>query len=335
MRLKNILFLSLLFQSAVFSEKYGPYDLAFPSAVSAGTASLGVGQENSSSNLYTNPSLLSNENKSILDGGLSVSTNQNKYNALRPTSLGFYVPINATSGVGLTGKQSFYQNFPSGYDSMSNYTYSFFGSFKLNDNWNASIGIGPSVVYRGGYQSSYSISPQASLSYKKEKHLVGAFFQSTGKFRLEGYRSADSLRERIPEFFAIGYSYDLGQTKIYTEIRKIFWEYSSFKLNGNNSKPPLDRGIGAEFKYSLGFNHSISDTNFQIRSGIELGGFYNEKGQNKRSVGLAIGGSWKVYQSKEEDSFLIHFAIVNYSIFSKSGGRQPETQFYFSGSYLY
>lgn len=335
MRLKNILFLIILISHSILAEKFGSYDLAFPNTTSAGTASLGVGLEDASANLYTNPALLSNQNKYVIDGGIGFATNQSKYNAVRPISAGFYIPINDKTGVGVTGKQTFYQNFPGGYDSMINYTFAFFGSYKINENWNASLGIGPSIVFRGGYQSNYSISPMGSISYKNGNHLIGILIQSVGKFREEGYRGADSLRERLPEYTAFGYSYKWGQTTIYSEARKIFWEKSSFHLNGSNSNPNLDRGIGAEIKLSLGATRSILDSNFLVRSGFEVGGFYNDKGQNKRSLALALGASWKLYQTENQESFFLHLAVVNYSIFSKSGGRQPESQLYFSGTYTF
>jgi len=335
MRLKNLLFLALILAYPLFAEKYGPYDLSFTHASSAGMASLGVGVNAPSANLYSNPAILSSNQKYIIDGGVTVSTNQGKYSALKPLSAGFYIPVDAKNGWGVTGKQTYYQNFPGGYEAMSNYTFSFFWTYKFSENWNGSIGIGPSVVYRGGYQSSFSLSPTASLSYKKEKHLVGLTMQSPGAFRLEGYRGVDNLKERLPEYAALGYSYQLQQTLIYSEIRKIFWERSTFDLNGQSSRPSLDRGLGAEVKLSLGLEQTIKDSPFQIRAGFESGGFYDTKGINQRSLGLAAGVSWNVFSTKEEEVFKIHLALVNYSIFSKSGGRQPESILFLSTSYLF
>ena len=335
MRLKNLLFLVLIHTYPLFAEKFGSYDLSFTHASSAGMAGLGVGKIDPSSNLYSNPALLSSNQKYIVDGAITVSTDQGKYSAVKPLSAGFYIPVDSKNGWGVTGKQSYYQNFPGGYDTMSNYTFSLFWSYKFSENWNGSFGIGPSVVYRGGYQSSFSISPTASLSYKKEKHLVGLIMQSPGAFRLEGYRGVDNLKERLPEYAALGYSYQLQQTVIYSEVRKIFWERSSFDLNGQSSRPSLDRGLGAEVKLSLGLEQTIKDSPFQIRAGFESGGFYDTKGINQRSLGLAAGVSWNAFSTKEEEVFKIHLALVNYSIFSKSGGRQPESILFLSTSYLF
>ncbi len=335
MGLKNILFLSFILTLPLSADKFGPYDLGFTHAAPAGMASLGVALNDTGSNLYNNPSLLASNQKYIVDGGLTFSANQGSYSPLKPLSAGFYIPIDSRTGWGATGKQTYYQNFPGGFDTMTNYTFSFFWSYKLSEKWNGSVGIGPSVIYRGGFQSSYSLSPTASLSYKNEKHLLGLMMQSPGKFRLEGYRGVDNLKERLPEYAAVGYSYQLQQTLIYSEVRKIFWERSSFALNGQNTKPSLDRGFGAEIKLSLGAQHSLKDSPFQIRTGFELGGFYDSKGVNRRSLGLAMGFSWKVFRTEEDESLSLHIAIVNYSIFSKSGGRQPESILYLSTSYLF
>jgi hypothetical protein len=335
MRLKNLLFLTCILTTSLSAEKFGPYDLSYTHATPAGMASLGVGLNDPGSNLYSNPSLLASNQKYILDGGLTLSGNQGKYSPVKPLSTGFYVPVDNKNGWGATGKQTFYQNFPGGNDAMSNYTFSFFWTYKFSEKWNGSVGIGPSVVFRGGYQSSYSLSPTASLSYKNEKHLLGLTVQSPGKFRLEGYRGVDNLKERLPEYAAIGYSFLFQQTTIYSEVRKVFWERSSFDLNGQNSRPSLDRGLGAEVKVSLGAQHSVKDSPFQFRTGFELGGFYDSKGVNRRALGLAAGISWKAFTSEEDESLSLHLAIVNYSIFSKSGGRQPESILYLSTSYLF
>ncbi len=335
MRLKNILFLSLVLNTSLFSQKFGPYDLSLPHAASAGMASLGVGIHEPNSNLYTNPALLSSNTKRIVDGSLGVSTNQGKESSLKPLTAGFYIPIDEKYGWGITGKQTFYQNFPGGYDTMSMYAFSIFWSYKFSENWNGSVGVGPSVVLRGGYNSSYSLSPTLSLSYKNGNHLLGFSLQSPGKFRLEGYRGVDNLRERLPEFAAIGYSFQKGQTLIYSEARKIFWEKSSFELNDVNSKPNLERGLGAEVKLSLGLEYSFKEIPFQIRTGIETGGFYDEKGVNRRAGGISAGVSWKIFKTKEEDSLRLHFAVLNYSILSRSGGRLPESLFYLSLGYLF
>jgi len=335
MRLKNILFLSLALNTSLFSQKFGPYDLSLPHATSAGLASLGVGMNEPSSNLYTNPALLSSNSKRIVDAGVGVSTNQGRESSLKPMSGGFYIPIDEKYGWGITGKLTFYQNFPGGYDTMSMYAFSIFWSYKFSENWNGSVGIGPSVVLRGGYNSSYSLSPTVSLSYKNGNHLLGFFTQSPGKFRLEGYRGVDNLRERLPEFAAIGYSFQRGQTLFYSEVRKIFWEKSSFELNDANSKPNLDRGIGAEAKLSAGIQYNFKESPFQIRTGIETGGFYDEKGVNRRAGGIAAGVSWKIFKTKEEDSLNLHFTVLNYSILSRKGGRLPETLLYTSMSYFF
>lgn len=335
MGLKNILFLVLIILSPLYAENFGPYDLGFTHAVSAGMGSLGVGFNSPGSSLYSNPSLLASNQKTIVDGGLIFSGSQGNFSPLKPLSAGFFIPIDSKSGWGATGKQTYYQNFPGGLASMSNYTFSFFWTYQFSEKWSGSFGIGPSVVYRGGYQSSFSLSPTASISYKNEKHLVGLIVQSPGKFRLEGYRGVDNLKERLPEFAAIGYSYQWKDTILYSEMRKIFWERSSFDLNGQNTKPGLDRGLGAEIKFSLGAEHSFKDSNFQLRTGFESGGFYDSKGINRRSLGLALGLSWKVFSTQEDESLKVHFAIVNYSIFSKSGGRQPESIIYLSTSYLF
>ncbi|MBK8393933.1 MAG: hypothetical protein IPL26_01635 [Leptospiraceae bacterium] len=333
--MKNILLVLFLTNTPVFTEKYGPYDLSLTHPTSAGLASFGVGMQNLSSNLYNNPAFLSSKSKYIIDGGIGFATNEGKYTPIKPMSLGFYVPSNEKFGWGITGKESFYQNFPGGYDRMSAYGFSLFGSYKITENWNVSLGIGPSVVYRGGFQSNYSMNLSASLSYQNNNHTIGISGQSIGKFRLTGYRGVDTLKEKLPEIVGIGYGYTWGQTLFYLEGRKVFWEKSTFDLNKNNSKPDLERGLGAEIKISSGIQYSIKDSALQLRTGIESGGFYNEKGINRRAAGLALGASWNYKTADEEEIIGIHLAIINYSIFSEKGGRLPESILFSALSYIF
>lgn len=251
------------------------------------------------------------------------------------TSFGFYIPSGENFGWGLAGKQVFYQNFPGGYDRMSAYALSLFGSYKISENWNISLGVGPSVVWRAGYQSNYSISATASVSYQNKNHTFGFSGQTVGKFRLEGYRGVDAVKERLPEIAGLGYGYNWGQTLFYLEGRKIFWEKSTFDLNNENSKPNLDRGLGAEIKLSSGIQYSIKDSRMQIRTGAETGGFYDEKGVNRRAAGLALGASWNYKSADEDEMISIHLALLNYSVFSKKGGRLPESLLFLSVSYMF
>jgi hypothetical protein len=335
MRLKNILFLAFSFTLPISAGTFGSYDLSMTHAAPTGMAALGVGLMEPGANLYSNQALLSYQNKYVTDGGIGLSVNQGKYSPAKPISVGFYAPLDEKSGWGITGKQIFYQNFPGGYDLMSAYSVSIFYSYKFSENWNASVGIGPSTVFRGGFQSNYSISPLASLSYKKENHLLGLIVQSPGKFRLEGYRGVDSLKERLPEFAAIGYAYTRGQTLIYSELRKIFWEKSSFELNEEIYRPNFERGLGAEIKLSLGLQYSFKESPLQIRTGIETGGFYDNNAVNRRAAGLAAGFSWKILKAEEDSLLSVHVAILNYSIFSNKGGRQPESLLYLSLGYSF
>ncbi|MBP7283384.1 MAG: hypothetical protein KBA66_17490 [Leptospiraceae bacterium] len=336
MSLKNILLVLLsLTSSALYSEKYGSYDISFTHPVSAGMASLGIGFNNPSSSLYNNPAFLSSSSKYVVDGGIGVSANQKKFSPGMPTSFGFYIPSTENFGWGLNGKQVFYQNFPGGYDRMSAYTFSLFGSYKISENWNISLGVGPSVVFRAGYQSNYSIGATVSVSYQNKNHTLGISGQTIGKFRLEGYRDVDALKERLPEIAGLGYGYNWGQTLFYLEGRKIFWEKSTFDLNNENSKPNLDRGLGAEIKLSSGIQYSIKESRMQLRTGVETGGFYDEKGLNRRAGGIAIGASWNYKSADEDEMISIHLALLNYSIFSNKGGRLPESLLFLSVSYIF
>jgi hypothetical protein len=332
MKFFKILFV-LLFASKIFSENsFSPYSLnTFPSS-SAGLMSLGVGLGNSNSSLYSNPANLVKENRSLLDAGLNLHSWQNTYSALLPASGGFFVQQEKSWGYGINFKQNFSRQFPDS-EKMISYNSSLFFAFQLNENFSISLGIGPSVVFRNNFQSSYSWSPFFSFAYTNGKHRIGGLLQSSGKFRYDIYRGSDFLIERLPEYFAFGYSYSLKKDlQIYYEIRKIFWESSQFVLNERDNKPYTERGLGAEIQNSLGFQKKMDSIPLLFQTGIELGGVYDQNGRNKRSLGIGFGISYFLQDAEKNDSYAFSFSIQRQGVFSKSGDRSPENLFNFSAT---
>ena len=270
------IFFFLFIASKIFSENsFSPYSLNTFHPSSAGLMSSGVGLGNSPSSLYSNPANLVKENRSVLDAGLNLNSSQNKYSALLPASGGFFVQQEKSWGYGINFKQNFSRQFPDS-EKMISYNSSLFFAFQLTENFSISLGLGPSVVFRNNFQSSYSWSPFLSFAYANGKHRIGGLLQSSGKFRYDIYRGSDFLIERLPEYFVFGYSYSLKKNlQIYYEIRKVFWESSQFILNERNSKPHTERGFGAEIQNSLGFQKQMTSIPLRFQSGLELGGVYD------------------------------------------------------------
>jgi hypothetical protein len=289
----------------------------------------GVGL-NSISSLYSNPSSLLNANRNLVDFSLALPFSDSKSGALLPTSAGFFINYENKWGYGVRVKQSLYKDFP--FESK-NYTYtsSLLISYAISTRINWSGGIGPSSLFRNNVQSNYSWSYFSSFSLEKERHSFGLSLESFGAFKLEGYRGSDTLKERPPELLLLGYQYKLAtHTSFYGEARRLFYERSIFDLNGENAKPKLERGFGAEIQSSAGILANLNE-NWSFRTGIEYSGIFDPNGKNLKSIGLGFGFSYKLFE-EEEEKYRFHFSLQRIGLTSKSGGRNPETLLYLSAS---
>ena len=332
---KNLKFFSLifyfLFHQNVYSGAYSSFSPSYLHSESASIMSMGVAI-NSISSLYSNPSLLLSSNRNLVDLSLALPFSESKSGALLPTSAGFFVNYENQWGYGVRVKQSLYKNFPFE-DKNYTYTSSVFISYALMPKLKISGGVGPSSLFRNNVQSNYSWTYFSSISFEHERHHLGLSLESFGSFKLEGYRGSDSLKERLPELLLFGYLYKLSTNyTFYGEARRLFYERSVFDLNGENAKPKLDRGLGAELQLSGGILTNLNEK-WSLRTGMEYSGIYDSNGKNLKSIGLGLGFSYKIFE-EEEESYRLHFSIQRIGLYSKSGGRNPETMLYLSASSL-
>lgn len=335
MRIQNILLFFFISSNSLFAQFYS-YDLSPNHASSAGIASIGTGLSNSGANLYNNPSLLTFTDKQVVDFTLAVpSQGIGSYSAMKPTSAGFYIPmIDTNSGWGISFKETFSRNYPYS-EKMSQYAVHGFWVYSPVETFSFSLGIGPSTVLRNDIQSSVSLSPTVSATYKpSEKHTLAILLESPGKFRQDKFRNSDKLRERLPEYIVIGYSFSMQNWILYSELRKIFTERIQYDLNDLNEKPSLLRGAGAEVKGSLGLKYQFSGIPLDISTGLEFGGVYERKGQIQRGTGTGFGISYQPISNPTGNSLKLTFSILDYSLLTPKTGRIPETNFYFSCSLL-
>ena len=325
---RNFIFVSLI-TAVKISAQYSSFDTSFNHPVSAGMASNGVALREKQNAIYNNPALLSYEKKSVLDGSALVSVQDNVYAPLRPGTAGFYIPLANNYGIGTAFKQVYANNFPDK-DRMFSYSTHVFFSYSWNENFSLAAGLGPATSFRSYTQSNFSWSGSVYLSYKTEKITFGGGLESGTKLRYEGYRGSDKLEETLPERLILGFGYQLNDSiLLYFEGRRIFWERSRFVLNERPEKPSFDRGLGAEEKISAGTRYLVSsEYKFFLRAGLELTGVYDNNGVNRRGAGLGFGGSVAIAPSVFGESLGVDFAILDYSILSKSGGREPETIFF-------
>ncbi|MCE9501671.1 MAG: hypothetical protein K8R21_14405, partial [Leptospira sp.] len=245
--------------SVQLSAQYASFDSSFNHPVGAGMASNGVALPEKQNALYNNPALLSYEKKGVVDGSLFVSGQDNVYSAVRPVSAGFYIPLEKNYGLGVSFRQVYANNFPDK-DRMYSYSGHVFFSYSFNENLSLAAGAGPSTAFRSYVQSNYSLSGSAYLSYKTGKVTFGAGLETGGKFRYTAYRESDKLEETLPERLIVGFGYQLNDSfLLYFEGRRIFWEHSRFILNERPSRPPFDRGFGAEEKVSAGTRYLVSN----------------------------------------------------------------------------
>ncbi|MCB1192742.1 MAG: hypothetical protein H7A23_24390 [Leptospiraceae bacterium] len=322
-----ILFFSLTTQ--VFSQ-YSSYNLLPNNATSAGLASSGIALDEKLSSLYANPSLLANSENHIIHIGGTTAAQGNSFNAVRPLGVGFYTGINDHSGWGIKAEQMYYKNYPN--DSrLFNYGVYLFGSYRWKNNWFMSLGVGMAYLYREEERSNSSFSPSAQVSYKSPKFVLALSYKTQGKYDLK-YRGSDELKEKLPDFLTLGFQYSINpKFTSYSEVTRIFWENSTFKLNKEDERPKFDRGLGTEIKFSTGLQYTHSPK-LKLRGGFEFGGMYNEKGQNERTTAFAAGFSYFPFLKDQNEKLSVNFAFLDYSILNKNK-REPETIFFLSFGY--
>lgn len=320
--------------SQIVSAQYAPYSLQPVEPVAASMAASGIALSNKNSALYANPSLLLHHNQNMITGGVGFSGQGGSTSAVFPY-FAFYDAVDKEWGWGLRLQKDFSQNFPGNY-SMGQYAAGLFVAHSYQ-NFAISASVGPATIFRYQSQSSYSWKFSAEMSYRLDSLLLAIGYRYPGKYRFEGYRGSDELTEVLPETLLIGLSYQFSSTSLfYGEVKRIFWERISFGLNGLEERADFERGIGAELSFSSGLQHTFaSEIPLTMRGGLEMGGAYNQNGENQRSLALAIGLSLPLSQPKDPEPVQINFSILDYSLFSRKGGRQPETNFYLSILYQF
>ena len=333
---KKIIYLLFpLFLTYPIFGQYAPFDTVPVHTIGAGLASEGIALRDPLLNLSSNPAFLAGTSSPILDTGVMLPFQGTQSAALKPSHFGGYYPLDSVSGLGVRGRNLFHSSFPS--ESKSTYFQTqVFYSRQFKDIFYYSLGVGPGVGFRGGEQSNLSLSPFVSLGLKYEKFTAGFSAQNPGGvFRYKSYRSADVLEERLPPTIGLGMSYDLtGNLQLYSELRRILYEKSSFTLNGDESKPKFDRGVGGEVKLSLGLSMAIrEDSVWKIRTGLEMAGKYDETGKNRRGTGIGFGFGY--IPNPNGNGFQFNFSLLDYSLISPKNGYPSETLFYVSLGYLY
>ncbi len=162
------------------------------------------------------------------------------------------------------------------------------------------------------------------MGYKIENLTLGFGFNSPGKFTYKAYRGSDPLEERLPESIELGISYQWESILWYMEGTRILYERSKFQLSDIDEKAKFDRGLGADTKVSSGIEIKNPDwNNWKIRFGLNTGGKYDAEGKNKRAMGIGLGITY--FLDSEQKGSYLSAGILNYSVFSQKGGRDPET----------
>ncbi|MCB1156865.1 MAG: hypothetical protein H7A25_12130 [Leptospiraceae bacterium] len=326
-----------LFLTGNLLSQYASYEPEINSASAAGMASSGLGNSDMSIALYENQGFLLYKNQHHIGGGF-VFPKQARFAAAEPLSAAFFIRSSQFFGWGISGKSTFSRHFPHeernlGYAvplhlSFGNPAFGFF-----------TLSAGPSFYFRENILSSYSVYLRAAYALSLGDFSIGLAASSPGKFRLDEYRNADKLRERQAESIDFGIKYNFSQNfAYYTELRKILWEKSAFELNGMEEKPDFERGIGAEAKISQGLSYSFTKRNtYILKTGLEFGGYYNEKGENVRRLGLALGlGIQFANKNRDEtDALSFHLSVLDYSLIRSQKEKRAETRFYASLHYSF
>jgi hypothetical protein len=311
--------------------QYASTDLLYPSAESAALGSEGVGLTDKTISLAANPAFLANSKSMVAIGNVYLPASGQAYGAVRPAATGLYYPITDKFGMGLRvrtiyGSEFYYEQRNSSIQSH------LFGSYAITEKLSMFAGVGPSLTYRNGEQSSWSYSFNAGLGYVSGKWSIGLTAQRPGVFNYKRYRGSDVLEEKLPDSFSLGAGFKaLENLTFYSEVRRVLWEKSWFSLNDLPAKPNTERGIGAELKLSGGAIYTIKNeaSVWKIRAGLEMGGKYSDAGQNQRSTGLGVGLTYRPGWNDETGNFTYTFSLLDYSVLAKRGGRYPETILYF------
>ncbi len=309
------------------SAQYSSFELH--SGSSFGLAGLGVGLQDRETALGSNPAFLASTDGQIQIGTLFVQ----KETSPSPMLLhpfAFYSSLSLYSGWGMRIKTGFLGQFEAT-TKLTHYESEIFYCIKL-ENFYFSVGVGPRIAFRGREQSKWSLGGFLGIGYFKNNWSFGIFGSSSGKFSYEEYRGSDTLEEKLPEYIFLGTSFKfLERWLTYLEVGRIFYEKSFFRLSNSESKPNLDRGIGADVDINFGIEYSWT-TYLKLRSGFGLAGKFNNEGQNQRGGAISLGVKFFLF---EENKFFIVLSTLNHSILSKSGKILPENYYFLSGGYLW
>lgn len=310
-------------------EAVQPHGQIYSNPVSMGSASQGVGMRNPVAQLYGNPAGLQQKEVSILDLSGYGSTQGTVHSSFNPGGIGGYYSWNRNWGF-YASYAPIYTNFFPGSERV-HWNRGHIGfAYNITEELSISIGAGPSLVQRTKSFSNWSASGNISLYYQDGPWSWGASLDVPGKVITEDYRGGDRLVETGPERLAIGIGY-LTEDKLglYGELRRTFWENSELLLNGDNVTPDWDRGIGAEWAFSLSV--STQDwflSGLELNAGLEMGGIYSPTGQSLRSVGFGSGIGYKFHLTDESDDlryFSIQLGVLDYSLLRSSNNRSSET----------
>lgn len=298
---------------------------------SSGLGGQGAGLSDRETSLGANPSFLAGTGSQV-QGGLLFFTLNNKSSPIQASPTGFYYNLDSDSGWGMRFRSGFMGQFPAN-TKLTHYESDLFFSKKWN-HFFFSVGIGPRLGFRGREQSRWSLGGFLGLGLQINDWTLGLFGSISGKYAYEEYRGSDPLEERLPNYLFFGLRHKLGENwAFYGEIGRIFYEYSRFRLSDSESKPNLDRGLGADLDTNLGLEYAPhTEMRIRIRTGFGFAGKFNPEGQNKRGLALSLG--LRFFPFAQEDFFL-NFHLLNHSIFSKSGNILPENVYSFSGGYLW
>lgn len=315
--------------------QYASYDTVPSHAIGAGLASTGVGFRDGTLNLNSNPSLLAGSTSTIMDAGGLLSYQGSRPGTVKPSGIGIYVPLNTVSGWGLCGRLEYHSIYPAE-RRFSFFSGHLFYSRVFSEKFFLSIGIGPGFGIREREQSNLGVSPFLAWGMEWGKFLLGGKIVSPGGvYRYKLYRGGDELEERLPPIFSSGMTYRFTENlAIYGEMKRVLYEKSVFDLNGENSKPNFDRGVGAELKGSIGISFSLKEESiFNLRSGLEMGGKYDERGKNLRGTGIGFGLGY--IPNPNGKGFELNISILDYSALSPKNGYPSETLFFMNLGYRY
>lgn len=312
--------------------QYAPYTPIAANPISSGFASFGVALKDSTAAVFQNPSLLVLHQQDYLSGGAGFTSQGSDSSAVFP-NFAYYNAWQQSWGWGIRLRKDFSRSF-SRQNLMATHSAKAFFVYSLGD-LGFSIDLGPSIVFRYGTQSSYSGQISLAASYTWKSWIFAFSYMHPGKYRFEGYRGSDILTEVLPQRLLVGTSYHKDDGLLYLEAARHFWEKTSFGLNGIEERADFERGLGAELSFSGGYEHCFSTwLPLRLRGGLEWGGAYDADGRNLRSLGVGLGASFLFPKdAKDPDRLGIDFALKDYSVFAKKGGREPETQFSFALNY--